>query len=51
LDGDYNLYLIPSEAIAGRVALALRAYQRYIVGNARGLLETARPGAQVTTPA
>lgn len=38
VDGDYNLYLIPSQAIAGKVALTLRTYKEYIVGNARGLL-------------
>jgi PD-(D/E)XK endonuclease len=43
VDGDYNLYLIPSEAIAGRVVLALRAYERYIVGNAQGLLAATGP--------
>jgi hypothetical protein len=49
VDGEYNLYLIPSRAIAGRVALMLRTYQTYIVGNARGSLgaipDAARPVA------
>jgi hypothetical protein len=39
IDGDLNIYLIPSRAIAGRVTLLLRAHTGYIVGNARGLLE------------
>ncbi len=46
IDGDLNLYLIPSRVIAGRIGLLLRAYEEYIVGNARGLLgpEAAGPG-------
>jgi hypothetical protein len=46
VDGDLTMYLIPSRAIAGRVGILLRTYAKYIVGNARGLLETA--GAGVT---
>jgi hypothetical protein len=38
VDGDCNMYLIPSQVIAGRVGLVLRAYKRYIVGNAAGVL-------------
>jgi hypothetical protein len=38
VDGDYDMYLIPSRVIAGRVSLALRAYRKYVVGNAAGLL-------------
>jgi hypothetical protein len=38
IDGDMTMYLIPSRAIAGRVGILLRTYQKYIVGNARGLL-------------
>jgi hypothetical protein len=44
MDGDYNLYLLPSEVIAGRIGLVLRTYRNYLVGNARGLVE-APPGA------
>jgi hypothetical protein len=40
VDGDMTMYLIPSRAIAGRVGILLRTYQKYIVGNARGLLGT-----------
>ena len=51
VDGDYNMYLIPSRVIAGRVVLVLRTYAAYIVGNAAGLLgasaDMARPGAVV----
>jgi PD-(D/E)XK endonuclease len=42
VDGELNLYLIPSRIIAGRVSILLRAYTRYIVGNARGLLAAYR---------
>ena len=38
IDGDLNIYLIPSRAIAGRVTLLLRAHTNYVVGNAGGLL-------------
>jgi hypothetical protein len=38
VDGDMEMYLIPSRAIAGRVTILLRTYRKYIVGNARGLL-------------
>jgi len=37
VDGDLNMYLIPSRVIAGRVSILLRTYVRYIVGNAGGL--------------
>jgi hypothetical protein len=38
VDGDLSLYLIPSQVIAGRVMILLRAYSRYIVGQAAGLM-------------
>lgn len=38
VDGAFNLYLIPSSAIAGKVGIMLRSYQEYIVGNVQGLL-------------
>lgn len=38
VDGDYDMYLIPSRVVAGRVAVLLRTYAKYIVGNASGLL-------------
>jgi hypothetical protein len=38
VDRDMTMYLIPSRAIAGRVAISLRTYRKYIVGNAQGLL-------------
>lgn len=38
VDGDYNMYLIPSRVIAGRVGILLRTYKEYIVGNAGELL-------------
>jgi hypothetical protein len=45
VDGDYNIYLIPSRVIAGRVGIALRAYKAYIVGNAAGSLGATTPAA------
>jgi hypothetical protein len=41
VDGDMTMYLIPSRAIAGRVRILLRTYQKYVVGNASGLLGAA----------
>ncbi|HEY6496855.1 MAG TPA: hypothetical protein VIZ43_26560 [Trebonia sp.] len=41
LDGDMTMYLIPSRAIAGRVRILRRTYEKYVVGKARGLLEVA----------
>ena len=38
VDGDLNMYLIPSQVIAGRVATLLRTYREYIVGTAAGLI-------------
>jgi hypothetical protein len=38
VDGDLNMYLIPSRVIAGRVGILLRTYTKYIVGNGKGLL-------------
>jgi hypothetical protein len=38
VDGDMKMYLIPSRAIAGRVRIVLRTYQKYVVGSAKGLL-------------
>lgn len=45
VDGDMTMYLVPSRAFAGRVRILLRAYKKYIVGNAAGLLETAQHAA------
>ena len=45
VDGDMTMYLIPSRAIAGRVGILLRTYQKYVVGNASGLLGAAAEGA------
>jgi hypothetical protein len=49
VDGDMTMYLIPSRAIAGRVGILLRTYAKYIVGNARGLLDA--PAGAGTAPA
>jgi hypothetical protein len=38
LDGDLTMYLIPSLVIAGRVAILLRNYSRYIVGSVGSLM-------------
>ena len=44
VDGDMSMYLIPSQIIAGRVAVVLRTYSQYLVGNAAGLMAS-RPNA------
>jgi hypothetical protein len=44
VDGDLTMYLIPSRVIAGRVQILLRAYTKYIVGSAAGLMGP-RPNA------
>jgi PD-(D/E)XK endonuclease len=46
VDGDHNMYLIPSRVIAGRVGLGLRTYRRYIVGSAAGVLGAAMNGGR-----
>lgn len=38
VDGDLTMYLIPTEVIAGRVGILLRAYKDYIVGDAKRLV-------------
>jgi hypothetical protein len=38
VDGGLNIYLIPSPVIAGRVVILLRAYAKYLVGSAAGLV-------------
>ena len=47
VDGDLNVYLIPSRVIAGRVVLRLETYKEYIVGNADGVL--AEPVSRTAT--
>jgi hypothetical protein len=42
VDGDLTIYLIPSRVIAGRVAILLHTYTKYVVGSAAGLM-AARP--------
>jgi hypothetical protein len=37
VDGDLTMYVIPILAVAGRGQILLRAYKKYIVGNACGL--------------
>jgi len=44
VDGDLTIYIIPSQVIAGRVAILLHTYTKYIVGSAAGLM-TPRPAA------
>ena len=48
VDGDHNIYLIPSRVIAGRVGLGLRTYKKYVVGNAAGLLGAGADAARGT---
>jgi hypothetical protein len=45
VDGDLNIYLIPSRVIAGRIGILLRTYKRFIVGNAVGLMAPPRSSA------
>jgi hypothetical protein len=45
VDGDMTMYVIPSRAIAGRVGILLRTYQKYVAGNASGLLGAAAEAA------
>ena len=37
VDGDLTMYVIPMLAVGGRMHILLRAYKKYIVGNAAGL--------------
>lgn len=50
VDGECNLYLIPSQVIAGKLEITLRTYKEYIVGNVNGLLGTAG-GAEMAASA
>ena len=36
--GDLTIYIIPSRVIAGRIAILLHTYTKYVVGNAAGLM-------------
>lgn len=38
VDGDINMYLIPSLTLAGRVRIAIDTYEKFCVGNGSGLL-------------
>lgn len=38
VDGDLTIYVIPSRAVGGRGTILLRAYRKYVVGNAVGLM-------------
>lgn len=51
VDGDLNIYVIPSRILGGRVAVLLRAYTAYIVGNATGMMPTGTPQAPPPTAA
>ena len=51
VDGDMTMYLIPCRALAGRVRVLLRTYQKYIVGNAHGLLGVPAENVAVTCQA
>lgn len=45
LDGDLNMYVIPSRVIAGRVAILLHNYSEFIVGSAASFMQGANPAA------
>lgn len=45
VDGDLNLYVIPSRVIAGRIAILLRNYTEFIVGSAASFMQSANPAA------
>jgi hypothetical protein len=45
LDGDLTMYLIPSRVLAGRVAILLRNYSEYIVGDISSLRKFSTPAA------
>jgi hypothetical protein len=38
IDGEMNLYLIPIDALGGRIAINLRAYENFRVGHARSMI-------------
>jgi hypothetical protein len=38
VNGEMDLYLIPIEAVGGRIRISLRPYANFRVGNAHGLL-------------
>lgn len=46
IDGDLNIYLIPSRVLADRTKILLRTYTRYIVGSAAGLLKATGSGVR-----
>jgi hypothetical protein len=43
VDGDFNMYLIPSLVIAGRIGISVGAYAAFIVGNAAEAMGLAPP--------
>jgi hypothetical protein len=45
MDGELNIYLIPSRVIAGRVVITLRTYKKFVVGNVSGLMHAGRSRA------
>jgi hypothetical protein len=45
LDGNLNMYIIPSRVIAGRVGILLTNYSEYVVGSAAFLMGRATPAA------
>jgi hypothetical protein len=45
IDGDGLLYLIPMVAVAGRAAISVGAYRKYLVGDCSSLLAT-RPNGR-----
>jgi PD-(D/E)XK endonuclease len=45
VDGDLNMYVIPSRVIAGRVAILLHNYTEFIVGSGASFMHSANPAA------
>jgi hypothetical protein len=49
IDGDYSVYLIPKEVVAGRLAINVGAYASYRVGDASSLFAEGRPSTMTAS--
>lgn len=45
IDGDLNVYLVPSQVVAGKTAINVSAYRQFCVGDASSLFEAPAPFA------